>query len=85
MPGPNAPGQPATQALFLIDLDAAPVRLEIRTAAGGVEISWTGGDGYVLESADALGGGWQTVAGVSGTKAQLPLTGGAEFFRLHKP
>jgi len=82
---PNAPGQAATQGLFLIDLDAVPVRLDIRTAAGGVEISWTGGDGYVLESADVLGSGWQPVAGVTGSKVELPLAGGGRFFRLHKP
>jgi len=82
---PNAPGQPATQGLFLIDLDAAPVRLDIRTTAGGVEISWTAGDGYILESADVLGGGWQPVDGVTGSKVELPLAGGMKFFRLHKP
>lgn len=82
---PNAAGQPATQGLFLIDLAAAPVRLDIRSTANGVEISWTGGDGYTLESADILGGGWQPVAGVTGSKVELPLTGGGKFFRLHKP
>ena len=82
---PNAPGQPATQGLLLIDLVAVAVRLDIRVVAGGVEISWTGGDGYILESADVLGAGWQPVAGVSGSKVELPLTGGGEFFRLHKP
>lgn len=82
---PNSPGQPATQGLFLIDLAAAAVRLDIRPTANGVEISWTDAVGYTLESVDALGGGWQPVAGVTGSTAELPLSGGAKFFRLQKP
>jgi hypothetical protein len=82
---PNAAGQPATQGLFLIDLAAAPVRLDIGPTANGVAISWAGTDGYILESAGILGGGWQTVAGVTGSTVELPLTGGGKFFRLHKP
>lgn len=82
---PNSPGRPATQGLFLIDLAAAAVRLEIRSTANGVEISWTGAAGYTLESVDTLAGGWQPVAGVTGSKVELPLNGGAKFFRLHKP
>jgi hypothetical protein len=81
---PNAPGQPATQALFLIDL-AAAVRLDIRSTANGVEISWTPLGGYNLEAADVLGGGWQPVDGATGSTVELPLTGGGRFFRLHKP
>ena len=83
---PNATGQPATQALFLIDLAAAVVRLDIRPVANGVEISWTGGEGYILESVDVLGGSWQPVGAVgAGSTVDLPATGGGKFFRLHKP
>lgn len=82
---PNADGQPAAQGLFLIDLAAAALGLNIRTTADRVEISWTGGDGFILESADVPGGGWQPVSGVTGSKVELTPTGGAKFFRLHKP
>ncbi|HMO65272.1 MAG TPA: hypothetical protein PKE47_08645, partial [Verrucomicrobiota bacterium] len=78
------PGEPATTALFIVDVLPRPELATERTA-GGLKLTWPAGNGFVLEQAAGAGVAWQAVAGGDSGSAEVPAAGPVMIFRLRQP
>ncbi len=88
-------GTPADQLKYLNVVDYAnynssyvPAIVLTATRSGGnILITWTPPTGHLVSSpvANAPAASWQAVAGGTGGSATVPLSGGAQFFRVVNP
>jgi Tol biopolymer transport system component len=78
------PGEPATTALFIVDVVPRP-GLALERTAGGLKITWPAGNGFALEQAAGAGAAWQLVAGGEAGSAEVAVDGAVAIFRLRRP